>query len=212
MKFKTHNTKETKRVNALVLLDTQSTGNFVTQQFLDKGIPYTNLGPISCTIRTLSGTQELSTRQVRLSPTVAGRIITIEATVVKDIGDSPISCPSVNNSLPFVANTVFNHRCEYSEKTPDLLVNSSLYYNWVIGQPISFRQYPGLTLVYTREGAIFVGAVKTNCECEHCAKDAYQVRCDTICTKTDLKTLNANIERIMMHESFSNDTIDWQED
>ena len=62
MRYKTHKTKKTKKVQTLVLLDTQSTGNFVTREYLAKNrIPYTDLGPVSCDVTTITGTSELRT-------------------------------------------------------------------------------------------------------------------------------------------------------
>ena len=142
MKFKNSGkTKGSKRVNALVLLDSQSTGNFVTSDFLKK-VPYESLGPIRCKVRTLTGSTDFTTEQVKITPTVAGQKLLIVATVVPDgIGDHPVQCPTVNNVLPFVANTIFNHRCEAGERTPDLLVNSALCYHWVVGPPVKFKYF-----------------------------------------------------------------------
>ena len=224
MRFKSGKTKGSKRVNALVLLDSQSTGNFITSEFLKK-IPYVSLGPIRCKVRTLTGSTDFDTEQVQISPTVAGQRLNIVATVVKDgIGEHPIQCPSVNNVLPFVPNTIFNHRCEAGQRAPDLLVNSALCYHWVIGPPVRFKYYPDLTLLNTREGAIFIGSIKTNCSCNICTGSSYQTNVissypqkreilansyqSNICTKADSKTLNKNVEKLLELEKFKDDHID----
>ena len=177
MRFRTHQTHKTKRIQSLVLLDSQSTGNFVTKGFLEKGVPYTDLGPVSCDVETITGTAELRTNQVLLTPIVKGKQLQIIAEVVDKIGGPPVVCPNVNNSLPFVANISFNHRCESGFRTPDLLLHSGFKNFWMTGPTSSFRHYPGLSVYQTREGFIYSGSLETHCSCTNCQKEGYQILC-----------------------------------
>ena len=208
MRYKTHKTHKTKKVQTLVLLDTQSTGNFVTREYLAKGIPYIDLGQVSCDVTTITGTSELRTMQVLLSPIVMGKKLQIVAEVVEKIGGPPVVCPKVNDHLPFTAYVDYNHRCESGNRTPDLLLHAGFKNHWMTGPISHFEHHPGLSVTRTREGYIFSGSIETHCSCTDCQKEGYQILCRSINTKTDTRTLNQNIVKIMENENFAGDAID----
>ena len=143
-----------------------------------------------------------------MKPQLAGLSLEILAIVVPSIGPHPIGCPSISNALPIPEGLSLNHRCEMGNNEPDLLLNAALTCKVIIGAPQRIEHYSELSLLLTVDGNIFVGTIGTNCNCLRCSGEQYQAVQTTICTKTDTKTLNQNIESILRMEHFKDDGID----